>query len=154
MRNVDWKKFTFATVFRTLAIGAVLGAAIGITALIAPAAIPAVALWGGVGGVAVLGTSLAISVSAANAEADMDWECRDLYELPKPSAWAKLEMGLYDKLENMFTSSKSEDQTHKPKFSRKSKLSLESKQTIEQEEKIEEKQIDVSDVKENDGMER
>ena len=90
MRNVDGKRFAFAMVFRALALGVVVGAAVGITALVAPAAIPAVALWSGVGAGAVWAGSLIASVGAANRDADIDWESRDLYELPKPSLWSRL----------------------------------------------------------------
>ena len=152
MRNVDGKKFAFAAVFRALALGAVVGGAVGITALIAPAAIPAVALWTGVGAGVVWGGSLLVSIDAANREANIDWECPELYEHIKPSLWGKLEMAAYNALESVFTrewkDSKAEKETTKQeKISTKMKLDGGIKK--EEEVKQEEHQVDAPEQQQN-----
>ena len=50
---------------------------------------------------AVAVVAVVASVSAANRAADIDPECPELYETPKPTKWSKFEMGLYDKLESV-----------------------------------------------------
>ena len=152
MRNVDGKRFAFALVFRALALGVVVGAAVGITALVAPAAIPAVALWSGIGAGTVWAGSIVASIGAANRDANIDWECRDLYELPKPSLWSRLEMSAYDALENVFSRDwKQERQDRKAekqaKISTKSKLDgLKQVET----EKQDEHQVDAPVQQQND----
>lgn len=156
MRNVDGKRFAFAAVFRALALGVVVGAAVGITALVAPAAIPAVALWTGVGASAVWAGSLLVSVDAANREADIDWESRELYEPTKPSLWGKLEMSAYDTLESVFTREARQDRQDRKaekqvvkqeKISTKTKLQGGVKQA--EEDKQDEQQVDAPEQQQN-----
>jgi hypothetical protein len=92
------------------------------------------------------------SIGAANRDANIDWECRDLYELPKPSLWSRLEMSAYDALENVFSRDWKQERQDR-KAEKQAKISTKSKldglKQVEA-EKQDEHQVDAPQQQQND----